>query len=118
MTFQASRCSTIVAESITFGEMLKNPIKSKAQLFDGRRDGIFYTQKNLFVPFQCLKVRVNNRVGNAPAGFARGNRFATHRKSRSSSRAKANPKGGRSLRARAEAAREAAILRRSNRCPI
>jgi hypothetical protein len=63
MTFQASRCLTIVAESITFGEMLKNPIKSKAQFFDGRRDGIFYTQKNLFFPFQCLKVRVNNRVG-------------------------------------------------------
>jgi len=41
----------------------KNPIKSKACFFVGSRDGIFYTQKNLFMTFQCFKVSVNNRVG-------------------------------------------------------
>jgi hypothetical protein len=60
VTFQAFRRLTIVAESIIFVEMPKKPIKSKAQFFDGRRDGIFYTQKNLFFPFQCFKAWVNN----------------------------------------------------------
>jgi hypothetical protein len=77
----------------------------------------FHPEWNYTIKARTLN-RSSDAAGNAPAGFARGNRFATHRKSRSSSRAKANPKGGRSLRARAEAAREAAILRRSNRCPI